>query len=636
MSLNFLKTKELDYILAVNIGHNTCAILSDSNGNIICGYEEERLTKIKGDHSFPKNSIKRCLRHIYDQKRNLLICVSHWFNYNNLNVVNDHRINKYYYEIREFIKSEFNDAFLIKDVISSFDHHDLHAYSVISFVKNNLRKEKFNDKKNVIIVMDGFGNFENVISLYESDSLNNLLDYKFEEIKKYYNVDNSLGLFYQYMTSAVGMKEMEDEYKFLGYESHIDDIMKKEDLFYDVLDLNYFDSFYNMTKLRSIKYLSRQIIDEDKLVNDNKLQNLREHYHNLAKNIISFFLYNNERIKAALQENKIFYSRVLIGHFIQFCIEKYLLDLIKEHYKNYNVFVAGGLFYNVKLNNRILNEINGLFSIMPLAGDQGCSIGFLDKILKDIYKTDLKLETLNIGKRYLAFDNIDFVKTEDIVNEIIKEENITNVTLEEKYKILKYIGDHVIKYNEKNITDMLINKNIVNLIQEDMEYGPRALCNTSTLALPLKENVDCINLLNKRNTVMPFAPVMLRKNIDYFFDKKEYEKVIGSDQYMILTYIYNKDVDNEKYCGIMHKLPFENTYSGRPQIFDNKNNIIYDILEELDKNDIKAIINTSFNVHSVPIVFDVYDAICNFIYNVIQKFINNIEKDIYLCIKPVA
>ena len=46
---------------------------------------------------------------------------------------------------------------------------------------------------------------------------------------------------------------------------------------------------------------------------------------------------------------------------------------------------------------------------------------------------------------------------------------------------------------------------IVQVVSGNMEFGPRALCNTSTLSLPYVENVEIINSLNKRNTVMPMA-----------------------------------------------------------------------------------------------------------------------------------
>ena len=113
---------------------------------------------------------------------------------------------------------------------------------------------------------------------------------------------------------------------------------------------------------------------------------------------------------------------------------------------------------------------------------------------------------------------------------------------------------------------------------------------------------------------MPMAPVMLEKNLSYFFNKDQYSRVIGSDRFMILTYDYKADVDYQKYGGIMHKYPTEDLYSGRPQVIYNdcKNIVIKKILEALDAHDVKAIVNTSYNFHGCPIVFSEQDALDDF------------------------
>ena len=66
---------------------------------------------------------------------------------------------------------------------------------------------------------DGFGNKEEVLSLYEMNGS------KLEKILRIYGYEHSMGLMYQYATSFCGMKENEDEYKFLGYESHVGEVL---------------------------------------------------------------------------------------------------------------------------------------------------------------------------------------------------------------------------------------------------------------------------------------------------------------------------------------------------------------------------------------------------------------------------
>lgn len=114
---------------------------------------------------------------------------------------------------------------------------------------------------------------------------------------------------------------------------------------------------------------------------------------------------------------------------------------------------------------------------------------------------------------------------------------------------------------------------------------------------------------------MPFAPVLLEKNIDYFFEAQEYERIIGSDNFMVVTYKYRQSVDVGQYGGVMHKHPLQDHYTGRPQIIRKKDTyqFIYLLLDMLEKvSNTKCLINTSFNVHGNPIVYSENDIVSNF------------------------
>jgi len=161
---------------------------------------------------------------------------------------------------------------------------------------------------------------------------------------------------------------------------------------------------------------------------------------------------------------------------------------------------------------------------------------------------------------------------------------------------------------------------IVDVVSGNMEFGPRALCHTTTFAVPYKDNVDKINMMNNRNTVMPMAPAILRDNMENFFDKND--RIIGSDNYMIVTYDYINE-DKHSYGGVMHKYPTSEIYSARPQVFENDSDeFAADILREVKS---KMLINTSYNVHGNPIVFSVKDAVDDFNYQVNSANDKNID-----------
>ncbi len=76
------------------------------------------------------------------------------------------------------------------------------------------------------IVADGFGNQQEVISIYRKDAANK----QPKLIHRISGYQNSMGLMYQYATSYCGMKENQDEYKFLGYESMIMSVLNDAQL----------------------------------------------------------------------------------------------------------------------------------------------------------------------------------------------------------------------------------------------------------------------------------------------------------------------------------------------------------------------------------------------------------------------
>ena len=126
-----------------------------------------------------------------------------------------------------------------------------------------------------------------------------------------------------------------------------------------------------------------------------------------------------------------------------------------------------------------------------------------------------------------------------------------------------------------------------------MEFGPRALCNTSTLALPRIDIARKINEVNDRTMEMPFAPVVTEMEA---FDRfEETEKIHKSLEYMIVTRDYRPRMA-EDMLGAAHFYPEEGIFTGRPQVTKDPD------LIHLMINETGPLINTSFNFHGVPIV----------------------------------
>lgn len=536
--------------LLLTLGHNSSAIGLTDNNEMICGYEEERLNRVKSCSAFPKLSIEEIFKyHTPDISENNEIFISHWFNNYDFSGVNNKHLDVEYLMTLEHLYK-----FKIVSLSNDFTHHDAHARAALEFYKYS-SKNKFNGH---IIVADGFGNNEEVFSIY------NVKDNNAEKVLSNNVLSNSLGMMYQYATSFCGMKENQDEYKFLGYESHLLDIFSNEvKSNIDNMSFHIVNDWYTLLDKR--KNID---VNKDFEINLDGLNGVKSYWYNVFERLIDSLEFDKTSDKNI---------RTIVGYFVQTIIEQCLMHVIKA-YDIENIIVSGGIFYNVKLNNAIMKHVKN-FCVIPLAGDQGAAIGLYSHMTNNVF--DFK--DMCFGKRSLADANYHH-----------NDNDILCFNNKEDF--------------EKAIIDRLNNDIIVQIVCGDMEFGPRALCHTSTLMLPTSENVSMINRLNSRNDVMPMAPVILMSNKHMFFNDDDLKKVIGSDEFMIITYQYNDGVDYDKYCGIMHHYSYTNKYTGRPQ-FIKDDHILYNVMNKIES---KALINTSFNYHGMPIVFSVNDAINDF------------------------
>lgn len=538
--------------LLITLGHNSSAIFAQSGSKPI-GYEEERLNKIKSSSAFPKLSIEEIKKNVGDQLQGATVYISHWFDHFQISKFPEKYFDQtYFWNLVE----EFKLKVITLDM--GLTHHDAHAYSSKAFFDN------FSDSKEIkhYIVVDGFGNNQEVISIYIDDEENQ------QKLKKIYQLngyEKSLGLMYQYATSFCGMKENQDEYKFLGYESHIGEALTEKQI---AKIEKHVARFIKAFEFKAFQGQINYFLPSEDIINFDDLKIAKQKYYAMFEAVIS-----DLKIKELTDITK----RIAIGYFIQTCIEHAVITLIR-HFKMTNVCLSGGCFYNVKLNNTVLHEIKGMLCVTPLAGDQGAAIGMAKAFGEDFNFADLCFGVRKLAATDRPDKRVIFVNSEEDFVDLVSR-----------------------KINQGYI---------VNAVSNEMEFGPRALCNTSTLAIATQENVEYINMLNNRNTVMPMAPVMLEENANLLFDELEaLNRVIGSNEYMIITHHYIEPIQ-EYVRGAAHPYPFGNGYSGRPQIVKNTDRLIGRILKNMLNPG--TIINTSFNTHGRPILFSVDDCIEDF------------------------
>jgi carbamoyltransferase len=466
-------------ILLISLGHNSSAVLVDKQ-KVVCGYEEERLSKVKSDSSYPKLAIEEIIKR-YPDCRKLVkqVCVSHWF------WITGTEMEESKYWQPKHISVRFPNA-SVKSVNEDFTHHDAHAGSVWNFSQT---------KDGLTVIADGFGTNGETLSVYRDGEL------------IHRGFDISLGLMYQYMTSHLGMKENQDEYKMLGLESEVNwEDMEKVD---------------ELIKPFVVSLVSRILSTQGK----SSFKSVKE-VCSYNKTILDFLVdscyFDDVSGKAyAVQSLLELCMSSIIEHFIE--PEDDILQF------------SGGVFYNVKLNNVILNSYADkvdVIEFMPLAGDQGAPLGMVD----------------------VYFDHL-------------------------------FWGERTANYVTR-IADM----NFV--MSGNMEFGPRALGNTSCIAPPTAESTTRINELNGRPDIMPMAP-MISSELAHKYCLN-IAKLGRCKHYMICATDWLGPIDG--FRGVLHNKPGSKTYTCRPQVIDNN-------FTSLDG----IVINTSLNAHGQPILFSLAD-----------------------------
>ena len=136
------------------------------------------------------------------------------------------------------------------------------------------------------------------------------------------------------------------------------------------------------------------------------------------------------------------------------------------------------------------------------------------------------------------------------------------------------------------------------------EYGPRALGNRSILCDPTKSDTAAkVNAKLHRNSVMPFAPVILDTDADEVLEPA-WRRASHSAEHMTMAFKVNE--------GWREKIPAVVHVDGtcRPQVLrESVSPFYYAILREFKKiTGIGVLLNTSFNLHETPIIMSEADA----------------------------
>ena len=523
---------------------------------------EERLSRIKLDGKFPAKAITKVLDNegitindietvavpfLHPAKSNYKYLKSAWKTYFDTGIFLKNQIKDFtWFTLYDSIKKPKTLKHTINGKefsLELYDHHKCHAAG--AFYCSPFEQA-------LVVTLDGGGDGLDG-SAYVGDGTN---------LKRLFEIPHfqSPGTMYSAITSDLGFKRHRHEGKITGLAAYGNDDLKR-------LGLENLLSYVPNKK----RFISKRVAEHHK--NADLSEKSKFFYPLLEK-------FGREDLAAAAQ-------KILEVEVVRF-VENALEEATRKGHIVDKVCLAGGIFANVKLNQRIYNieGVNNVF-VYPAMGDDGLSGGaaLLSYFEQSEVKTKNPAEIKEIYKG-VAFDN-------DRIKSALDQANLSYTRYDEV---------------EKEIANLLHQGKIVGRFNGRMEYGPRALGNRSIIGAPFDPSInDWLNKKLNRTEFMPFAPsINVEHAKDYFIG---YEDNHIAADFMTITYdVYPDKI--EKIPAVVH---IDKT--ARPQVVREATNPSYHkIIDEFYKlSGVPVVLNTSFNIHEQPIVCTPEDAIAGFL-----------------------
>jgi carbamoyltransferase len=526
------------------------------DGALLEAVSEERFTRIKNFKGAPAESLTYILnkysidpqkveRYVYcwyggdfDRKRYTLKLVDR--------VLRAMELNPRSADIvRRRAETEFHDAALTdafhawlgdyvkdQDRVLLFDHHQAHAWSAFSC-------SPFSEA--IVFTMDGRGHFKSG-SVSVADCEQGVVE------KEYLLTFDSLALLYGQITHFLGYQPHRHEGKVTGLAA-----------------------FGNPEK--TLPFFRKLVTWE----NDAIVTRLGPY--------VPFNSNFEDEFVAELSK----YSREDIAAGVQAHVEDLVVRFVRHWLKRLdrpdvrNLCLAGGLFANVKINQRVA-EIEGVDNVFvfPNMGDGGLTVGgacFVNFVLTG--RAKVAMPTVYLGPDYST------AAIEVCLNQ--------------------YAGRLAWARTERRvqcIVEDLVAARVVGLFAGRMEFGPRALGGRSILYHGRDATVnDWLNKRLRRTEFMPFAPVTPEEYAAGCYKGWQPDHVAA--HFMTRTYDCTPEF-TARHPAVVH---IDGT--ARPQIVNSAmNGNYYEIARAYcERTGERALINTSFNMHEEPIICSPRDAV---------------------------
>ncbi|MFQ6109800.1 MAG: carbamoyltransferase [Candidatus Aminicenantales bacterium] len=573
------------YILGISCYYHDAAAALIKDGKLVAAAEEERFSRIKHDFDFPDHAIRFCLDYAGISGKDLDYVVFYekpFHKFERILMTIFQTFPKSWKVFREAMVTWLGDKLWVKSIIRDRvgvdfnrilfgEHHLSHAASC--FYPSPFEEA-------AILTVDGVGEWTTATTGVGKDTVIRL----FKEMK----FPHSLGLLYSAFTAFLGFKVNEGEYKVMGMAPYGKPIYV--DKIYDKLIKVAEDgSFWLNMDYFSYHYSDERTFNSRFEGLFGKPRNPEMHFFTSNTRYPSYFGEKPTNYDALCRENE-HYANIAAS--IQRVTEEILLKLANSLYRETGLkklCIAGGVGLNSVANGRILREtpFEELF-IQPSAGDGGGALGAALHAYHGLLgkPRTFILEHAYWGKAYSEGEIKNFLERNNIPCEHIPDEE----------KLLD------------RLVDDLQEGKVVGWFQGRFEWGPRALGNRSILADPRSEEMkDLVNTKIKfREPFRPFAPVILEKNTEDYFDADNIPQQFPA-RYMLLVL----PLKEEKAAEIK---AVNHMGTGRLQTIRREwNPRYYRVVEKFgEATGVPVLLNTSFNLRGEPIVNSPSDAFNTF------------------------
>jgi carbamoyltransferase len=533
---------------------SACCLLQE--GVLKAAVQEERFSKIKFDSSLPAHAFKYCLEGsglsiadidclAYYESPEKKLARQLWSGYRMDSPGLSHQLDprRAEREIREILGYE--------GPIKFWEHHLSHAAS--SYFYSGFDSA-------AILTVDGVGEWATCTYGKGEGEIVEL----FEEV----HFPDSLGLLYSTITSYLGFRVNNGEYKVMGlapygrpiYLEKMWKLLQSADRGQFILDMKYFD-----------------FISGQRMYSEDFIELLGQPPRPPETEILQF---HKDVAKS-----------------LQVLLEEMLMEKVRYLYQTFpseNLCMAGGVALNCVANGKILRDgpFKRLF-VQPAANDAGCALGAAALAHAELTGRPLKgkkLEHVYLGpgysttqiKRLLEATSLKFKNYQGKQSELLRE-----------------------------TAQRLAKGKVIGWFQGKMEFGPRALGNRSILADPRDPEMrDRVNaMVKKREAFRPFAPAVLEDRVTAHFD------IDHPSPFMLET------------CQVISSLDLPAIThvdsSARIQTVNQESNPLFaGLIREFENiTGCPVVLNTSFNVRGQPIVCTPLDALECFISTNIDSLV---------------